>query len=35
MNAVAICLAVGAVPVGTVGCPDKVSLMLLIFAHKS
>jgi len=33
MNALAICLAVGATPVGTVGSPDKVSASVLDTLH--
>ena len=33
MNALAICLAVGATPVGTVGTPDKVSACSLDTSH--
>ena len=29
LNALAICLAVGAIPIGTVGSQDKVSTLLL------
>lgn len=35
MNALAICLAVGAIPVGTVGSPDKVNGNVHLLNHVS
>ncbi len=35
MNALAICLAAGATPVGTVGSPDKVTASVLDTSHCS